>query len=97
MRTMLKVSMPVAAANRAIKDGTLPKIMVATMESLRPEASYFFADGGMRTAMFVFDMKESSQIPSIVEPFFMNMDAAVQFTPVMNAEELKTGLEKAFR
>ena len=97
MRTMLKVSLPVEAANRAIKDGSLPRIMGSTMDELRPEAAYFYTERGKRTVVMVFDLKEPSQIPVVAEPFFMGLNADVQFTPVMNAEELKAGIERAMK
>jgi hypothetical protein len=43
------------------------------------------------------DFKDVSDIPAIAEPLFMALDAAVEFIPVMNAEELKTGLSKAMQ
>ena len=95
MRMMLKFSLPVEAANRAIKDGILPKILQGLMADLKPEATYFAAQNGLRTGFFFFDMKDPSQIPSIAEPLFMGLDAAVEFAPVMNADDLKAGLEKA--
>jgi len=94
MRTLLKVNMPVEPANRAIKDGSLPKILQTLMDTLRPEASYFFTEGGKRTALLVFDMKDATQIPSIAEPLFSQLNAAVELHPVMNADDLKTGLER---
>ena len=95
MRTMVKVSFPVETSNRAIKDGGLPKVIMSAMDTLKPEAAYFFTENGKRTALMVFDMKDPSDIPSVAEPFFMNLDAEVSFTPVMNANDLKVGLEKA--
>lgn len=95
MRTLLKTSLDVEAANRAIKDGTLPKVVESTIELLKPEAAYFLAEHGKRTGYFVFDMKDVSQIPVIAEPWFMQLNAAVDFIPVMNAEDLKKGLEQA--
>jgi len=97
MRTMLKVTLPVEAANKAIKDGSLPRIMESTMNELRPESAYFYAENGKRTALMVFDMKDPSQIPVISEPFFMGLNADVSYAPVMNADELKAGLEKAMK
>ena len=38
---------------------------------------------------------DSSQIPQIIEPLFFAIDAAVEFLPVMNADDLKQGLEAA--
>ncbi len=34
-----------------------------------------------------------AQIPQIAEPLFLNVDAAVEFVPVMNADDLKKALE----
>ena len=45
--------------------------------------------------MLIFDMTDSSQIPEVVEPLFLNVDAAVEIKPVMNPDDLKAGLEKA--
>lgn len=92
MRTLLKVTMDVVAANNAIMDGSLPQLMQSTMEKLKPEAAYFTAMDGYRTALIVFDLKDPSEMPSISEPFFMKMHARVEMSPVMNAEDLKKGL-----
>jgi hypothetical protein len=92
MRMLMKVSIPIEAGNKAVKDGTISKIIGDTMERLHPEAAYFGPDEGKRTAYFFFDMKDSSQIPSAAEPFFMGLNAEIELTPVMNAEDLKTGL-----
>jgi hypothetical protein len=97
MRTLLKVTIPVEAGNKGVQDGTIQKVVGETMERLRPESAYFFAEDGKRAAIFVFDLKDSSDIPSIAEPFFSGINASVEFTPVMNADDLKKGLEKAGR
>jgi len=94
MRTLVKVTIPVEAGNAAIKDDRLGKIMQTTMETLKPEAAYFFGYHGRRSAWFVFDLKSSADIPSIAEPFFLGFNADVEFFPVMNAEDLKAGLGK---
>ena len=95
MRMMLTVRIPVDAGNTAIKNGTLAKTVQAVMQSLKPEAAYFFADNGLRTALFVFNMDDVSQIPVIAEPLFMGMNAALTMIPVMNADDLQKGLEEA--
>jgi hypothetical protein len=38
-------------------------------------------------------LKDPSEIPAICEPFFMNMNAKVEMSPVMNADDLKKGLD----
>jgi hypothetical protein len=64
------------------------------MEEFKPEAAYFFPENGVRTALFVFDLKKESDIPYVVERFFSGLGANVTVTPVMNANDLKAGLQK---
>jgi hypothetical protein len=92
---MMKVSIPVEAGNKGIKDGTLPKTFMWFIEEHKPEAAYFVAEGGNRTAYFFFDLKDPSSIPATVEPFFMNLNAAIECTPAMNAEDMKAGVARA--
>jgi hypothetical protein len=95
MRMMMKVSIGTEAGNRAAKDGRIGKILSATGEKLRPESAYFTSINGKRTAMFFFDMTDSSTMPTIAEQLFQELDAEVELTPVMNVEDLKKGLAAA--
>lgn len=97
MRTLLKITMPVEQGNKAMKEGTLPRIVQALIQELKPESSYFYPERGRRTALFVFDLKDPSQIPQVAEPLFEKLCAEVELFPVMNAEELKSGLEKTMK
>jgi hypothetical protein len=45
--------------------------------------------------MMFFDMKDASEIPGIVEPLFAGLNARVELLPVMNADDLKKGLNIA--
>ena len=80
------------SGNRAIKDGSLHKLFEAVMTKLKPEASYFIADDGLRCGMIFFDMNDTSEIPSIAEPLFAGLDAEIKLVPVMNADDLRKGL-----
>jgi hypothetical protein len=95
MRTLLRVSMQTDTANAAVKDGTLPMVMRSALEALKPEAAYFCTQDGRRTAFIVFDLQNASDMPSIAEPFFMALNASVDFSPCMNADDLRIGLDKA--
>ena len=97
MRMMLKIKIPTEQGNRAIKDGSLPKILEATIGKLKTEAAYFVADNGLRSAMIFFDMGEASDIPGIVEPLFIGLGAEVELLPVMNADDLRQGLNAAMK
>jgi hypothetical protein len=94
MRVMMKVQMDAEAASRAIRDGTLPKMMGETMERLQPEAAYFGPEHGKRTAFIVFDMDDPSQLPSLTEPLFSTVNARVDVFPVMDREDLEKGLRQ---
>lgn len=94
MRTLMTVTIPAESGNKAIKDGSIGKILGQFTEQHKPEAAYFTSEGGERAAFFVFDMKDPSDIPSLAEPFFMGLGAKVTFRPVMNGNDLKAGLEK---
>lgn len=94
MRTFVKIQIPVQRGSKAIQEGTLGKIIAEFMEKSRPEAAYFGAETGQRTGFFVLDLKDSSELPPLFEPLFVGLDAAIEISPVMNAEELKQGLAR---
>ncbi len=95
MRTLLTLTLPVETSNAAVKDGRLARVLQTTIETLKPEAAYFAPIGGKRAAMLFFDLRDPSDIPVICEPLFAELDASVQITPVMNAEDLRAGLDRA--
>ncbi|MEU6373432.1 hypothetical protein [Streptomyces sp. NPDC046909] len=92
MRVLLKASLNTEKANDLIRSGKLPQLMQEALENIKPEAAYFTLDHGVRTCYLVFDMQDSSQMPPTGEPFFMDLDAELDMTPVMNAEDLQKGL-----
>ena len=92
MRTMLKFSVPVERGNAAISDGTIAKTLETITTKLKPEAAYFTAVDGKRGGLIFFDLADPSQIPEVVEPLFLNLNAATELSPVMNAEDLRKGL-----
>ncbi len=97
MRMMMKVSIPVEYGNKCITEGYLQQSVMKFVEKFHPESSYFITENGERTAMFYFETKDASEIPSIAEPFFMNLHAKVNLTPVMNLEDMRVGVENALK
>jgi len=95
MRVMLKFTLPVEKGNQAFKDGSLGKAMESIMGKLKPEAAYFGVMDGKRGGMLFFNLAEPSQVVEAVEPFFLNLNAAIELIPVMNGDDLGKGLAKA--
>ena len=89
MRMLLRVSIPVETGNAAAKAGTLGSTVEKILADLKPEAAYFFPDdNGNRSGSIVFDMKNSSQIPAVAEPWFLAFNAKISLRPVMNPQDL---------
>ena len=89
MRMLLRVSIPIEAGNAAVKDGTMGSTIERILADLKPEAAYFFADdNGNRSGSIVFDLKDSSQLPAVAEPWFLAFNAQVSVRPVMSPQDL---------
>ena len=91
MRFLMKVTIPTEAGNKAIREGALRPRLQRALEDLKPEAAYFFEEGGHRTALLVINMQDAAEIPRFVEPFFLGVDAKVSLHPAMTAEDLAKG------
>jgi len=92
MRVMIKFRFPVEAGNSAIRSGKVEQVIQQIMEDLKPEAAYFFPEGGERAGLFVVEMQDSSQVADIAERFFFGLNATIEMVPVMAAADLQKGL-----
>ena len=98
MRMLLKASMSVEAGNRLVRSGTLGSVMKSILEDLKPEAAYFGAENGKRTAYLIVNVQDTSEIPGIAEPLFLALDAEIELIPLMTPQDLANGgpgIEKA--
>ena len=97
---MLKANMNTEKANDLARQGKLGSAIQAILAGLKPEAAYFYEEDGERTGFIVFDMKESSEIPGIAEPWFLAFNAKITLRPAMTPQDLAAGLpgmEKAVK
>jgi hypothetical protein len=95
MRVLLRFSMPAVAGNRAIADGRIGRVLGQLAETHKPESTYFMVLNRRRTGFMVLDLADPSQIPVLAEPLFVELEAEVEFVPVMTPAELQAGLAKS--
>ncbi len=88
MRFLIKISIPVEAGNAAAKKDSF-KVIRTILEQQKPEAAYFIADGGRRTGILIMDIKDTSDIPRIAEPWFLALNAGIEAMPAMVPDDLQ--------
>jgi len=95
MRILLNIALPHEPFNAFVKDGSAGAKLNKILEAQKPEAVYFTEQDGGRGAVMVVDMKDSSQIPALAEPWFLTFNADVNFRVCMTPADLqKAGLDK---
>jgi hypothetical protein len=92
VRTLMTVEVPTEPGSQAIKDGRMSKVLESVLSNLQSEAAYFTTRSGHRAMLVVFDLDDAARMPQIAEPLFMELQAKVDFAPVMNREDLTVGL-----
>jgi hypothetical protein len=88
MRMMMKVSIPVETGNDVVRRGSLGSTIQKILAEMKPEAAYFAEDGGQRTGYIFFDMRDSSQLPAVAEPWFLALNASLTVRPAMTPQDL---------
>ena len=95
MRVMVKFTLPTTEENNAkIRDGSIAQTMETLLGNLQPEAAYFCPVDGKRGGYLVFNMEEGSDGVPKLEPFWLELGATVELVPVMNADDLRAGLQR---
>src|SRR5437016_652817 len=88
MRILMKVEMPTEKANELARKGALGSTIKSILDEQKPEAAYFAEFNGKRTGIIVVNVEEPSRIPAIAEPWFLALDAHIEFHPAMTAADL---------
>lgn len=95
MKMLLMVEFPHEPFNALVRSGKIGEIMNRILETIKPEATYFTEQDGMRSGIFLIDIEDPSEIPGYAEPFFLNFQANCKFRVVMSAQNLQdAGLEE---
>jgi hypothetical protein len=95
MRVLLRAHINTEAGNEAFASGAMQTTLQGVVDRLQPEAAYFAPEHGLRTAMFVFDLKRNADLPAIAEPLFQVLGAEIEVVPVMNLDEVMAGMREA--
>jgi len=95
MRMLVSVTIPHEPFNTLVRTKRVGAILHKILDELKPESVYFTEEAGSRGALLVIDVEDSSQIPLIAEPFFLNLNADCRFRIAMTPEDLeKAGLDE---
>jgi hypothetical protein len=95
MRFLIRAKIPTEAGNKMVQDPEFMKKLEDYINKVKPEAAYFLPFNGYRTAAFIVNMENNSQVPELVEPLFQWMGANVDIIPVMNYDDLKKGISQS--
>ncbi len=100
MKYIMKIRMSKESANKSVGDPQFGKKMQEILAEVKAEAAYFTTIEGRRGGYVIVNMDNASQMPAISEPFFIWLNAEIDFIPVMTLEDLgKAGpsIEAAFK
>jgi hypothetical protein len=88
MKYIMKMRMSVEKGNLALKDPQFGHKMSDLLAQIKAEAAYFTTICGQRGAYIVVNLTDASELPGIAEPFFLWLDADIDWYPVMKPEDL---------
>lgn len=95
MRMMVRYTLTHEPFNSAVRDGSIGAKMKKILDEQKPEAAYFMAHNGRRSAVLIIDLSDPSKIPSLAEPWFLTFNADIEVQPVMTPQDLgASGLEQ---
>lgn len=100
MKYLMRVKMSKDSGNRNLLDPDFGKKMREILLEIKAENAYFTTIDGCRGAFLVVNLDNASQMPAVSEPFFLWLNAEIDFYPVMSPEDLeKAGpsIEKAVK
>jgi hypothetical protein len=87
MRFIMKIKMG-DIANDRLKDPEFGQKMQKLLSEIKAEAVYFTTICGNRGCFAVVQMNDASEMARVAEPFFLWLNAEIEWYPVMLPEDL---------
>ena len=88
MRMIMLVQFPLEPFNAAVKNGTIAGKIKQIMEAVKPEHAWFSERNGKRGGILVVNVDSPSDVPRLAEPWFLALNAEVEFRIAMTPEDL---------
>jgi hypothetical protein len=88
MKYIMKMRMSIEKGNEALKDPQFGQKMSGLLAEIKAEAAYFTTICGQRGAYIIVNINDASELPGIAEPFFLWLNADIDWLPVMKPEDL---------
>jgi len=88
MKMVMITEFPPEPFNSHVRNGTIGDIIGKIVETLDFESLHFVELDGCRGAVGIFEIAESSEIPTYAEPFFLSFNAEVRFRIAMTPTDL---------
>jgi hypothetical protein len=87
MHFLAKIAIPTESGNKFVSGKDFNQKMDTLMSELKPEAAYFCIENGMRTIFAVVNMDGGHEFAAKAEPFWLALNANIEFMPAMTAQE----------
>jgi hypothetical protein len=87
MKFLVKAEFPNDAGNAFVKNPSWSEKIQGILQDQKAESPHFLALDGHRTCLYFVNINDSAKIPSIAEPWWLMVQAKVDVTPVMAAED----------
>lgn len=100
MKFLLEIVVPNEVGNQKLKDGSMMKHLHKYLGEVKPEKVYFGIAHGKRTLFMVIDVPSAEKLPELLEPLWIDFQAEIFITPVMDAHEFEKaslGIERVVK
>jgi hypothetical protein len=87
---IMLLQFPIEPFNTLVKSGVIGEKMHQILEATKPESAYFTERNGHRGGILVVDVASPVDVPRLAEPWFLTLNAEVEFRVAMTAEDLGT-------